>query len=92
MQPARPLPAMPSISAYKCPLPTCRLSAVKNLLKLLTEGRDDSQRYTQWLVNSQVVPSYEDTSIPAVQEYRDLMNRYAPQPPAELFKRPLYTL
>ena len=60
----------------------------ENLLKLLTEGRDDSQRYTQWLVNSQVVPSYEDTSIPAVQEYRDLMTRYAPQPPAELLKDP----
>ena len=69
-------------------VPFANLSFVgsENLLKLLTEGRDDSQRYTQWLVNSQVVPSYEDTSIPAVQEYRNLMNRYAPQPPADLLQ------
>ncbi|MCY4602758.1 MAG: ABC transporter substrate-binding protein, partial [Gemmatimonadetes bacterium] len=71
-------------------VPFANLSFVgsENLLKLLTEGRDDSQRYTQWLVNSQVVPSYEDTSIPAVQEYRNLMSRYAPQLPAELLQDP----
>jgi len=31
-----------------------------------------------------VVPSYEDVSIPAVQEYRDFMARYNPEVPAEL--------
>lgn len=69
-------------------VPFANLSFVgsENLLKLLTEGRDDSERYTQWLVNSQVVPSYEDTSIPAVREYRDLMDRYVPQPPPELLQ------
>jgi hypothetical protein len=30
------------------------------------------------------VPSYEETSTPAVQEYRGMMQQYAPQPPEEL--------
>ena len=69
-------------------VPIANLSFVgsENMLKLLTEGRspEDSARYTELLVNSQVVPSYEDTSIPAVREYRELMQRYNPAAPAEL--------
>ncbi|MDE2850680.1 MAG: ABC transporter substrate-binding protein [Acidobacteriota bacterium] len=67
-------------------VPIANLSFVgsENLLKLLTEGQEDAERYTRQLINSQVVPSYEDTSIPAVQEYRDLMARYDPQVPADL--------
>ncbi len=69
-------------------VPIANLSFVgsENLLELISEGREDSQRYTRLLVNSQVVPSYEDTSIPAVREYRDLMKRYSPEAPAELVK------
>ena len=69
-------------------VPIANLSFVgsENLLKLLTEGRDDSRRYTDLLVNSQVVPSYEDLSIPAVVEYREMMRRYDPQAPADLVK------
>ena len=69
-------------------VPIANLSFVgsENMLELLTDGRvrEDAERYTSLLVNSQVVPSYEDTSIPAVQEYRDFMQRYAPAVPAEL--------
>ena len=67
-------------------VPMANLSFVgsENLLKLLSEGRDDAERYTDLLVNSQVVPSYEDTSIPAVREYRDFMARYNPEVPADL--------
>ena len=67
-------------------VPIANLSFVgsENLLNLLVEGRDDAEKYTQLLVNSQVVPSYEDTSIPAVREYRDFMQRYRPQVPREL--------
>ena len=68
-------------------VPIANLSFVgsENLLSLLVEAnRDDPAYYTPWLVNSQVVPSYEDTSIPAVPEYRDLMDRYDPQVPEEL--------
>ena len=69
-------------------VPIANLSFVgsENMLKLLTEGRapEESARYTDLLVNSQVVPSYEDTSIPVVSEYRELMARHDPAPPAEL--------
>lgn len=67
-------------------VPLANLSFVgsENMLKLLSEGREDAERYTQLLVNSQVVPSYEDVSIPAVREYREFMARYNPEVPAEL--------
>ena len=71
-------------------VPIANLSFVgsENLLELLTEGRDDPEPYTRLLVNSQVVPSYEDTSIPAVREYRERMAHYDPQVPEELVKEP----
>ena len=67
-------------------VPIANLSFVgsENMLKLLTEGQEDSTRYTDLLVNSQVVPSYEDITNPAVIEYRDLMARHDPAPPADL--------
>ena len=71
-------------------VPIANLSFVgsENLLQLLTEGRENPDAYTRLLVNSQVVPSYEDTSIPAVREYRELMARYNPEVPAELAEEP----
>ncbi len=69
-------------------VPIANLSFVgsENMLKLLTEGREESEAYTRLLVNSQVVPSYEDLSLPAVREYRDLLDQYDPQVPPELVK------
>ncbi|MDE0064643.1 MAG: ABC transporter substrate-binding protein [Gammaproteobacteria bacterium] len=71
-------------------VPMANLSFVgsENLLKLLLEAHEDAEPYTRLLVNSQVVPSYEDVTIPAVREYRDLMSRYDPQAPEELVKEP----
>ena len=71
-------------------VPMANLSFVgsENLLKLLLESLPDAEPYTRLLVNSQVVPSYEDVTIPAVREYRDLMGRYDPQAPEELIKEP----
>jgi hypothetical protein len=43
-------------------------------------GRD----YTRALINSQVVPSYDDLSLPAVVEYRTLMDRHSPVAPEGL--------
>ncbi len=60
----------------------------ENLVKLVTDRQEDGRRYTRLLVNSQVVPSYEDVSIPAVREYRELMQRYDPKPPRELLREP----
>ena len=67
-------------------VPIANLSFVgsENLVKLLKDSVQDSRPYTDLLVNSQVVPSYENLSIPAVREYRELMARHDPQPPAEL--------
>ncbi len=69
-------------------VPIANLSFVgsENLLKLIAEGTEDSERYIRLLVNSHVVPSYEDLSMPAVREYRELMERYSPQPPPDLLK------
>lgn len=71
-------------------VPIANLSFVgsESLLQLLTEGREDPERYTRFLVNSQVVPSYEDTSMPAVREYRDFMERYNPAVPDEIVAEP----
>ena len=71
-------------------VPMANLSFVgsENLLKLLLEAHEDAEPYTRLLLNSQVVPSYEDITIPVVREYRDLMSRYDPQAPEELVKEP----
>ncbi len=56
--------------------PIANLSFVgsENLTALLIKaGQTSGKDYTRDLINSQVVPSYEDTSLPAVREYRDLM-------------------
>jgi len=45
-----------------------------------TTGRD----YTRALINSQVVPSPDDLSLPGVIEYRALMDKYNPQVPEGL--------
>jgi ABC-type branched-subunit amino acid transport system substrate-binding protein len=63
------------------------------LLNLLLEtGKEKRKDYTANLINSQVVPSYEDTSLYAVREYRELMDKYNPMPPSGLMEdgyRPL---
>ena len=48
---------------------------------LLDEGKKTGKDYTRRLVNSQVVPSYEDVTLPAVREYREFTTKYAPPPP-----------
>jgi branched-chain amino acid transport system substrate-binding protein len=51
---------------------------------LLTHGKATGRDYTRGLINSQVVPSYDDLSLPAVVEYRTLMDRHNPQLPPGL--------
>jgi len=48
---------------------------------LLQSGKAKGVDYTSNLINSQVVPSYEDTSLPAVREYRQRMDQYGPKVP-----------
>jgi ABC-type branched-subunit amino acid transport system substrate-binding protein len=72
-------------AGWHVPIANVSFVGSENLLNLLLEaGRTAGKDYTQNLINSQVVPSYEDTSLPAVREYRELMDRYDPVPPREL--------
>ncbi len=67
-------------------VPVANVSFVgsENLLALVRGASDDPDRSARFLVNSQVVPSYEDDALPAVREYRDAMARYDPRPPADV--------
>jgi ABC-type branched-subunit amino acid transport system substrate-binding protein len=51
---------------------------------LLKTGKEKGKDYTFNLMNSQVVPSYEDMSFPAVRQYRELMDKYNPTTPQSL--------
>ena len=64
-------------------VPVANLSFVgsENLLELLQGGGGDPSEYSRFLVNSQVVPSYEDRALPAVREYHEMMDLYDPPPP-----------
>ncbi len=67
-------------------VPIANLSFVgsENLLALLEQLNERGGRdYTSHLINTQVVPSYEDLSMPAVREYRALMEKNPPAPPVE---------
>lgn len=58
---------------------------------LIKHGKATGRDYTRALINSQVVPSYDDLSLPGVVEYRALMDKYNPQVPDGL-RDPKYTL
>lgn len=65
-------------------VPIANLSFVdsESLLDLLeSEHQRTGRDYASRLINSQVVPSYEDQSLPSVREYRTLLTRYHPEPP-----------
>ena len=51
------------------------------LALLVKHGRAKGRDYTRGLINSQVVPSYDDTTLPGVVEYRALMDKYNPAVP-----------
>jgi ABC-type branched-subunit amino acid transport system substrate-binding protein len=61
------------------------------LALLVKHGRTTGRDYTRALVNSQVVPAYDDTSLPGVAEYRTLMERYNPAVP-EALRDPQYAV
>jgi len=72
-----------------CDAPIANLSFVGSdslSLLLIEAGKNSGKDYTRGLINSQVVPSYADNSIPAVAEYRTLMRQYHPPPPSALVK------
>lgn len=68
-------------------IPICNVSFVdsENMLALLLRtSKERGKDYTRNLINSQVVPSCEDTSLPAVAEYRQLMDKWNVMPPKHL--------
>jgi len=71
-------------AGWKIPIANVSFVGSENMLALLYPEEVKSGRdYTSMLVNSQVVPSYEDLTLPAVVEYRTLMQRHAPKAPPE---------
>jgi len=75
-------------AGWEVPIANVSFVGSENLLKLLLDccaarGKD----YTKDLINSQVVPSYHNTRLPAVREYRELMDHYHPLPPADVSDR-----
>src|SRR6266487_3947308 len=54
------------------------------LALLLKQAKATGRDYTRALVNSQVVPSYDDVSLPCVAEYRALMDKHNPVLPEAL--------
>ncbi|WP_320009191.1 ABC transporter substrate-binding protein [Maridesulfovibrio sp.] len=64
-------------------IPICNLSFVgsENMLDLLYGLENENGKdYTSELINSQTVPSYEDTRLEAVREYRNAMAQNPPPP------------
>jgi hypothetical protein len=60
----------------------------QNQLKLLLRtGKEAGRDYTTNLINSQVVPSYEETELPAVNEYREMITKYETMPPQALVQQ-----
>ncbi len=51
---------------------------------LLSEGERTGRDLTKNIINSQVVPSYEDFSLPGVRQYRRLMETYGDRLPLDL--------
>ncbi len=71
-------------------VPIANLSFVDsdNLLRLLKAAAGkELEKYTSNLIVSQVVPSYEEVHLPAVAQYRRLMDKYHPRVPPGLEPR-----
>jgi branched-chain amino acid transport system substrate-binding protein len=69
-------------SGWQVPIANVSFVGSDSMLGLLApEEKKSGRDYTSMLVNSQVVPSYEDLTLPAVVEYRTLMDRHAPKAP-----------
>ncbi|OAI39893.1 ABC transporter substrate-binding protein [Planctomycetaceae bacterium SCGC AG-212-D15] len=71
-------------AGWDVPIANISFVGSESLLTLLTEhGSKKGRDYTVNLLNSQVVPSYHDTTLPAIRQYREMMAKYKPLPPAQ---------
>ena len=72
-------------SKWDVPIANVSFVGSESLLNLLLKtSQETGIDYTKNLINSQVVPSYEDTSLPSVVEYRRLKDNYQQPPPKNL--------
>jgi branched-chain amino acid transport system substrate-binding protein len=71
--------------AWTVPISNVSFVGSDAMLRLLVQhGKSHGRDYTRALVNSQVVPSYDDVALPGVVEYRTLMERHHPAVPTAL--------
>src|SRR5215475_2101679 len=64
---------------WKVPISNLSFVGSEALLGLLTEhARKTGRDYTRAIINSQVVPNYDDLKLPGVREYRALMDKHDP--------------
>lgn len=71
-------------AGFTGPIANVSFVGSEKMLALLGEtGEKTGRDYTYNLVNSQVVPSYEDMDIPAVRQYRNWMKKINPEGPEE---------
>jgi len=76
---------------WRVPISNVSFVGSDAMLSLLVKHQNSTGRdYTRALVNSQVVPSYDDLSLPAIAEYRAYMDKYNPAVPESL-RDPRYT-
>jgi branched-chain amino acid transport system substrate-binding protein len=69
-------------SGWKVPIANVSFVGSEAMADLLWQlGKAKGSDYTSNLINSQVVPSYEDRSLPAVKEYRQQMDEYGAKVP-----------
>jgi branched-chain amino acid transport system substrate-binding protein len=69
-------------SGWNVPIANISFVGSEQMLALLLDcGKERHADYTTNLINSQVVPSYEDSSLDAIEEYRTLMKDYRGMPP-----------
>jgi len=68
-------------AGYELPIAGLSFADSDKMLELLTlEGRRAGHNYTSNLINSQVVPCYEDVSLEGVRFYREIMDKYKGEP------------
>jgi len=72
-------------AGFTAPISNVSFVGSDAMLKLLVQhGKTNGRDYTRALVNSQVVPAYDDLTLPGVAEYRTLMERHNPAVPEAL--------
>jgi ABC-type branched-subunit amino acid transport system substrate-binding protein len=79
-------------AGWQAPISNVSFVGSDAMLSLLVKhGKATGRDYTRALINSQVVPSYDDLSLPGVVEYRALIDKHNPQVP-DAVRDPSYAL